>query len=300
MEKVIISHHRIKKSTGGGPANRSQVCFINTSCTHTHILSCFLCCAAKIIEFRQSSAVSCQNWRCQRWRRRGLQNLEKYASPVWISASKSGHTAPGRRSGDAPPTLFKLKFNKKKTNKNLTHTKTLTYTHLLFVNKHQNKTKKCAACVCKCLHPVMWGAICVCAMPKWVWNGNNNKNKMNPTTTPLVLSKQTPQTRLLLLFVVVVMSHTFVTWSNGDRSRRWEIAVSVVLAEVATLADSSVVEVWQPRTRTPTHVRTRAIPKMGVWKVLFLSQCCKSIGVILSHTHIWRDEYFFFFYFCCY
>lgn len=153
--------------------------------------------------------------------------------------------------------------------------------------------------MCKCLHPVMWvciGAICVCAMPKWLWNDNNKQNKSH-TTTPLVLSKQTPQTRLLLLFVVVVMSHTFVTWSNGDRSRRWEIAVSVVLAEVATLADSSVVEVWQPRTRTPTHVRTRAIPKMGVRKVLFLSQCCKSIWVILSHTHIWRDEYFFSFIF---
>lgn len=159
-------------------------------------------------------------------------------------------------------------------------------------------------------------------------NNNNSKhhlhnnNNSNSTPTPVNPVVQKPQIKTPCCYCSTFLSsYCVISLEQRNRSRRWEIAVSVAPAEVATLVDSSVakssLQVWQPRAHTHAHQHAgeRATSHSHTHTQPLRKRCflCPSVAKkklgresererVLNNfiSQIWRDEYFFLFIFCCY
>lgn len=311
----LIASHLLEE----GPANRSQLCFVNTF--PSHILSCFLCWRdrRKMIEFRQSSE-ELSKWQSVLPATPNSTEPAKYASLVWISASKSGHTAAERRR--TADFVQNLNFNKKnkanpyKKEQNNTHTYTRIHLFPLVV-------LVCAWSFVNVRCPATVRDLC---LGEWVWNVNNSNNSKQNTytnSTPAsrqILSRKKNPANVLSFICHRRCHHSFVPVLSEQRKRswRWEIAVSVAPAEVATLADSSAAERFKQLATTLTHIYTekkwqicraqRATNPLKKNKrnlVLFVSQCAAREGeqeywMILSHSLDETSIFSFIFIFRCY
>lgn len=176
----------------------------------------------------------------------------------------------------------------------------------------------CEACACACVMVRSVGFESECG------NNNNSKhhlhnnNNSNSTPTPVNPVVQKPH---CCYCSTSLSSYCVISLEQRNRSRRWEIAVSVAPAEVATLVGSSVakssLQVWQPRAHphahkhageratSHSHTHTPNPLEKGAFcvPVLQKKRARKRIRErVLNNfiSQIWRDEYFFLFIFCCY
>lgn len=156
--------------------------------------------------------------------------------------------------------------------------------------------------------------LCVCVRDLWVWNVNNNSKQNTYTnSTPACSCKKSchKNPQMLLLSICHRCHHTVSPLPSEQRNRswRWEIAVSVAPAEVATLADSFVAEgvTFGNHTRsqgaTLQEVEGNKLPKKnkrnGAFCVPVLQEKSRKRERVLHNfiTKKWRDEYFSYFLF---
>lgn len=178
----------------------------------------------------------------------------------------------------------------------------------------------CEVCACACVMVRSVGFESECG------NNNNSKhhlhnNNSNSTPTPVNPVVQKPQIKTPCCYCSTSLSsYCVISLEQRNRSRRWETAVSVAPAEVATLVGSSVakssLQIWQPRAHPHAHKHAgeRATSHSHTHTQPLRKRCflCPSVAkkkeleresereywIILFHR--FDETSIFLFIFCCY